>query len=263
MKRNIIKLTACVMAALMLFGSAPAIAVAGLGGLSVSSSAIDPDYSGTCGANAVWQLFVSSGKLVISGSGAMDNYRSNARAPWDGYKNSITSAEISDGITSIGSYAFRECTQMQSVSIADTVQKIGQNAFGMSGITEITIPENVTYIGNLAFGYCKALTQINYNAKRVSDIETSGVFMLGSADTKPAVTVVFGNAVERIPGYLFYFSAPEFASNITSVTLGRSIKEIGGYAFYNCQAHLNLYQPMPSTAARGSADSQFLRVLSR
>ncbi len=74
--------------------------------------------SGTCGENINWKVEKTGGKvtvgeeerdaykLTITGTGAMTDNLLGDSSPWFGYRNVITSAEIGDGVTSIGSYAF-------------------------------------------------------------------------------------------------------------------------------------------------------------
>ena len=63
---------------------------------------------------------------------------------------SLTSVTIGDGVTSIGSYAFYGCTSLTSITIGNGVTSIGGNAFyGCTSLTSITIPGGVTSIGYL------------------------------------------------------------------------------------------------------------------
>ena len=97
--------------------------------------------TGSCGANGSNLSFTLylDGRLVISGSGAMADYGGD-NAPWYDRRNQIRSVTIQSGATSIGSYAFYDC----------------------SALTSLTIPDSVTSIGSYAFYGCDALTEVNY-----------------------------------------------------------------------------------------------------
>ena len=112
----------------------------------------------------------------------------------------VTELVIPDGVTSIGDYAFYNCSSLTSVTVdedneayksidgnlytkdgtilvqyaigkSDTsftvphgVTSIGYCAFyNCSSLTSITIPDSVTSIGERAFSGCSSLTNINYN----------------------------------------------------------------------------------------------------
>lgn len=53
--------------------------------------------------------------------------------------------------TQIGSNAFSGCTQLEEVTLSNSLTDISAGAFRGTGLTEIDIPENVTTIGNNAF----------------------------------------------------------------------------------------------------------------
>ena len=68
--------------------------------------------SGTCGANGdnlTWTLD-SDGVLNISGEGEMADYATDDSAPWYMYRDSIHSAVIDPGVTSIGETLFDRCS---------------------------------------------------------------------------------------------------------------------------------------------------------
>ncbi|MBQ4569528.1 MAG: leucine-rich repeat protein [Ruminococcus sp.] len=118
--------------------------------------------SGTCGENATWE-FYKSGKMVIGGSGAMDNYTGKDATPWADYLTAIKSVEIGKDITSIGNYAFAYGTDIESLTFEEgsKLEKIGAAAFlYMVYTTEVEIPDTVTLIGNLAFAYCSHLESV-------------------------------------------------------------------------------------------------------
>ena len=72
---------------------------------------------------------------------------------------------IPNSVTSVGDYAFRNCSSMTSIEIPNSVTSIGERAFyGCSGLTSITIPNSVTSIGNGAFRNCSSLDTIHIEA---------------------------------------------------------------------------------------------------
>ena len=76
-------------------------------------------------------------------------------------KVSVITADMFDGYTSIGNYAFSFCTDLTSVTIPNSVTSIGNSAFYYcSRLTSITIPNSVTSIGDYAFFKCTRLTSV-------------------------------------------------------------------------------------------------------
>jgi hypothetical protein len=70
-----------------------------------------------------------------------------------------TSFIIPGSVTSIGSYAFSNCSSLTSVVIPDSVTSIGDCAFrDCNSLTSVVIPDSVTSIGSDAFRYCSKLT---------------------------------------------------------------------------------------------------------
>ena len=68
--------------------------------------------------------------------------------------------ELPDGIREIADNAFRECGDLLSVLIPDSVTRIGDFAFEHRGLTELVIPPNVTEIGLGAFSFCGDLKTV-------------------------------------------------------------------------------------------------------
>ena len=91
--------------------------------------------SGTCGAqgdNLTWTL-TPDGTLTISGKGAMEDYEKNfSWAPWYTYRirEQIRAAVLADGVTSIGSWAFEECSGLTEIRVKAVVPRISEQQVG-------------------------------------------------------------------------------------------------------------------------------------
>ena len=67
----------------------------------------------------------------------------------------VTDLVIPNGVTSIGNYAFQDCTSLTSVTIPNSVTSIGDYAFyDCTGLTSLIIGNSVTSIGDEAFSGC-------------------------------------------------------------------------------------------------------------
>ena len=86
----------------------------------------------------------------------------------------LTIPETIEGypVTDIRYPAFSDCTGLTSVTIPDSVTFIGSCAFlGCTSLTSVTIPDSVTFIGPDAFSNCTSLTSISLsnNIERLGD----------------------------------------------------------------------------------------------
>ncbi len=141
----------------------------------------------------------------------------------DAFKNcnEITSVSIPDSIKYIGDSAFYGCYGLTNIEIPESVTEIGASAFRSTGLTSIKIPKNVTLIGSYAFADCADLDRIYYNA---IDAYASDVFK------NSGVSVTVGTSVVYIPDSLFW------SSTMTGVTfeIGSRCRRIGESAFSSC-----------------------------
>ena len=191
------------------------------------------DPSGFCGENVTWSY--SGGVLTIQGTGPMDDYGWDddlnfAMPSWSGLRNKIRTANIGDGVTSIGSYAFEEYPNLTRVTIPDSVTTIGDFAFnGCRRLPAVTIPNSVTTIGQDAFQLCGSLTAVT-----IPDSITvigRGAFS-GSGLT--AVTIPDGVS-------LIDMGAFSFCESLTEAVIPDSVVSIGDTAFYECASLTDVY----------------------
>jgi hypothetical protein len=73
----------------------------------------------------------------------------------------LTSVTIANTVTSIGYEAFYYCTRLASVMIGNHVTSIEQGAFTGCSLTSVTLPNSVTNIGSVAF-YGSSLTDVYF-----------------------------------------------------------------------------------------------------
>ena len=84
----------------------------------------------------------------------------------------LTSMTIPSSVTSIGQYAFSNCSRLTSVTIPEGVTSIGSYAFeGCIGLTSVTIPSSVTSIGERTFYSCTSLTSMTFSGKDKSTVQ--------------------------------------------------------------------------------------------
>ena len=186
--------------------------------------------SGTCGENVTWELG-EDGILTISGDGAMADYLSFSRVPWDDSRSKIKTVVIKDGVTSIGRSAFNNCEFLTSITIPESVTNFGDYAFyACESLTSITIPDGVTSIGYFVFGYCSSLTSITI-PDGVTSIEERAF-----SGCESLISITIPNGLMSIGDSAFYS-----CYSLTSITIGNGVTGIGEYAFFYCDALTDVY----------------------
>ena len=162
--------------------------------------------NGTCGENLTWTLD-NTGVLTISG--IEDMHTDYDDIPWDGCHSKIKSVVIENGVTSIGLYAFRECTEL----------------------TRITIPVSVTSIEKSAFYNSSALKNVYYNGSKSQwdkiNIGSSNTPLTNANITYKVETI---NLTYNLNGGNGETETVEIEEN-SSTTISSSIPTKDGYTF--------------------------------
>jgi hypothetical protein len=107
---------------------------------------------------------------------------------------SLTSVTIPDSVTNIGDYAFGFCTSLTNAKISNGITDIPYYGFYWSGLTSIIIPSSVASIGGQAFEYCCNLNSVYFqgNAPTIdgytffSDNNASAYYLPGTTGWGPA-----------------------------------------------------------------------------
>ena len=102
----------------------------------------DKDKLQSCGIeeNTVFWELDQDGVLKISGQGEMQNWENETEVPWSEQRQEIKKVEITEGVTSVGGYAFSNCVNVAEIVIPDSVQEIGEYAFfNCNGLSSMTI----------------------------------------------------------------------------------------------------------------------------
>ena len=156
----------------------------------------------------------------------------------DIFGSQVTEYIIGESVTSIGGYAFYNCSSLISITIPNSVTSIGSSVFsGCSSLTSITIPNSVTSIGSSVFSGCSSMTSITIP----NSVTSIGERAFSYCSSLTSVTI--GNSVTSIGNHAFYE-----CSSLTSVTIPNSVTSIGGYAFYNCSSLLSITIPNSVTS---------------
>ena len=192
--------------------------------------------------NLTWKLY-EDGTLTISGTGAMKDYNADDNLS-PAYNNSkVKKVVIEDGVTSIGAYAFYECSSLTSITIPNSVTNIGAAAFDSCGsLTSITIPGSVTSIGTVAFYNCSGLTSVTI-PDSVTNIGAAAFDSCGSL-----TSIVIPNSVTSIESYAF-----SACSSLTSITIPDSVTSIGNNAFDSCSSLTSITIPDSVTSIGNNA----------
>ena len=201
---------------------------------------ISADGSGSLMAD-LYTNYVNGGyELVITGSGAMASYSSyGATAPWNSYRDNITRVEMSEGITSIGAYAFYYCQALRQISVPDSVERIENYAVSycenlvviMEGAA---LPADLgSYWNNYSGPYYLAPQKVIEEANATYVIDRDGKAWLakyigGSAD------IAFKESIDGVPvtgisRYAFYNKG-----NLGIYRIPEQIQYIDAGAFYGC-----------------------------
>lgn len=162
------------------------------------------------------------------------------------YQNTVLTSVTMNSVTSIGNYAFVDCTALTEVNMSSGLTEIGTSAFGgCTALKNIDIPSSLTKIGDSAFVECTSLTSIDIPSS-VTEIggrafgDCSNLEIVNMYSIHPPIIggSVFDQGVITIP--------PEAdleewqTTKIWSTYAGMIIKRGGGTFIYRDSSHKGL-----------------------
>ena len=219
-------------------------------------------------SGVTWRYDEATKTLYIEGSGEMEDYASSAHMPWVQYVSEIRSVNIKNGVTSIGVYAFSNCTSLTSVTIPSSVTRIGKGAFlACSSLPNVSIPEGVTSLEKYVFMDCTSLASVNIpdSVTKIDEDAFCDCSSLASVTIPNNVTSIGNEAFIRctsltsvtIPSSVTSIGYHAFHSctNLTSVTIPNSVTSIGYSAFEDCTSLTSVTIPASVTSIDGSTFS--------
>ena len=210
-----------------------------------------------------WNVSIT-GKLTISGTGAMPNFdfpKGNL-APWWNYdalgvitKIGIKSVDIKDGVTNVGDYALfllpdatqitlpdsvtrigrygiAMCSKLTGMSIPKSVTEIGDFGLAGDGLTAVTLPDGLQSLGRGAFDTCTSLTNITLPAA------ITAVPGKCFANCTKLLNVKYAGTVTAIGERAF-----EGCKSLTKAPIPETVTELGASAFTGCTALTDVTLP--------------------
>lgn len=117
----------------------------------------------------------------------------------------VTDAVVCDGVTSIGDLCFFGAVSLKNISLPNNVTNVGDYAFCCTSLTSMSL-SNVTNVGEDAFYICPYLTSMSLPSVEIID-----------------------------------YGAFEGCYRLTSISLSKNLRSIGRYAFWACDSLTNVY----------------------
>ena len=200
--------------------------------VGAKASAHDIEVKNADGKTIYYTYMNNETELAVSYRGSSYSSYSNEYSGVVNIPESVIYGGKTYPVTSIGSYAFWNCSGLTSVTIPNSVTSIGKDAFsGCTGLTSVTIPNSVTSIGESTFYRCYGLRSIII-PNSVTSIG-SGVFdesnikkVIWLPSTPPSGYDKVGGKVNYVPNEFY-----SLLSNITVYPYLSSMFEVDGIKY--------------------------------
>ena len=287
MRTKVKKLTSVILAVVMMLG------ILTIAPLTVSAATYG-DFEYTIEDNSTCTITYYKGfASSLSIPSQINGYRvvkigSQAFTKGKRGNETLVNVTIPNTVTTIGEYAFQNCTELTTVNIPNSVINIEQGAFfGCIKLSSnLILPNSVTNIGKNAFNYCSSLSKINipdsvysigswaFRNTKWYDNQPEGLIYTGKVvyeykgDMPQNTKITLKADTKGIAGHAFYddsglknitipngvksIGASAFCdcSNLSSITIPEEVKEIGNAAFWGCSSLVNIVIPNGITSIK-------------
>ena len=201
--------------------------------------------SGTCGADARWELSEDFTLLTISGTGSVDS------DPWSNAAGYVEKVIVEEGITRLAGYVLSDLEVVTEIILPSTLTAVGVNCFYWNPKLEtIELPAGLTTLGRNTFNGCTSLRSIEIPSG-VTELP-EGVFArctaLETVTLHKGLTTVWDRAFEG-------------CTKLSEISLPSTVKVIRDEVFDGCSSLTHLDWPTAvttiGTALHGSGLTEF------
>ena len=175
-------------------------------------------------------------------------------------RTNIRSVTIPNSVTKIGARAFSKCTNLSSVNLPDNIQSIGGSAFsGCTSLESIYIPKSLTDCGWDIFEDCDKLNDITFE-EGITKIPFNlfqGCTGLTEIIIPDTVTWIGGSAFSDccnlvsviIPDSVIEMESSVFSdcTKLSNVVMSNDVQRIESYTFSGCTSLESIYIPKSLT----------------
>lgn len=127
-------------------------------------------------------------------------------------------------VTTIGSMAFMDCSELKSVEFPEGLTHIESEAFsGCTGLIKVCFPNSISFTGNNVFYGCTGITEIT--------LPDNGIYTFSGHEFKNCT----GLTSIDIPSCVTTIDGFTGCSGLTSIYIPKTVTEIKDYSFTNCE----------------------------
>ncbi len=219
MKKRILSM---IIAIVMVVGLVPSFAIAASAATGVYASGTLGQYDKTA-----WTIY-DNGLLVINGKGntmTSVNWDSTTASPWKDYEDVITKVTFVNcqNWKSLPAHSFKGLSNLKEITLPENLEVIQQLALGYTGIETIELPQSLTTIGEAAFSSCKSLNYVNIH-NGITTIEARAFW---DCDNLKAISIP--DSVTLMRQEVF-----QGCENLEYVRLGSGFSTISSSVFSGC-----------------------------